>query len=163
MAVTKQQALSCREFHAEPCTKGPDGPRGGKGRVNIEVWRANGACKTWKTRPADFRLPVKYGFRGPYAYITNDNCEDFHVASECTVKEYRRMAKLSAYGRQEVARVQKTDNLGYRHQRALMSDDVVLEKHAQGSWKRRGKMKAGLTKDTWIDIYVNNGWEVVRG
>ena len=25
--------------------------------------RANGALKTWKTRPGDFRLPVKYGLR----------------------------------------------------------------------------------------------------
>jgi hypothetical protein len=25
--------------------------------------RINGKTQTWKTRPADFRIPVKYGFR----------------------------------------------------------------------------------------------------
>jgi hypothetical protein len=25
--------------------------------------RVSGACKTWKTRPEEFRLPVKYGLR----------------------------------------------------------------------------------------------------
>jgi hypothetical protein len=25
--------------------------------------RVNGACKTWATRPKQFRLPIKYGFR----------------------------------------------------------------------------------------------------
>lgn len=31
--------------------------------------RSNGGCKTWKTRPDDFKLPVKYGMY-EYDYIT---------------------------------------------------------------------------------------------
>jgi hypothetical protein len=81
--VTKAQAMTCREFHANGCVRMPDGPRGGKGKTHIEVWRANGRCQTWRTRPDDFKLPVKYGFKGPYTYITNGNAEQFHVASEC--------------------------------------------------------------------------------
>lgn len=42
--------------------------------------RVNGACKTWKTRPNEYRLPVKYGLRDCF-YIDESN------ASEWTVKE----------------------------------------------------------------------------
>ena len=34
--------------------------------------RVTGACKTWKTRPDEFRLPVKYGLRDS-GYIDHDN------------------------------------------------------------------------------------------
>jgi len=34
--------------------------------------RVNGACKTWKTRPDDFRLPVKHGLKHCF-YITPAN------------------------------------------------------------------------------------------
>lgn len=39
-------------------------------------WRVNGKCKTWKTRPDDFSLPIKHGLRD-YGYITQDNCHLF--------------------------------------------------------------------------------------
>ncbi len=32
--------------------------------------RRNGKTQTWKTRPSEFRIPLKYGFRG-YAEITH--------------------------------------------------------------------------------------------
>lgn len=79
--VTKQQAMTAREFHYGTC-KLIVGPRGGT-TDKREVWRANGACKLWKTRPDDFSLPIKYGFNGPYSYINNLNAEEFHVAAEC--------------------------------------------------------------------------------
>lgn len=34
-------------------------------------WRVNGMLKTWKTRPDEFRLPVKNGIRS-YDYITEN-------------------------------------------------------------------------------------------
>lgn len=40
--------------------------------------RVNGACKTWKTRPEDFSLPVKYGLRDCF-YITLVNAEQWKV------------------------------------------------------------------------------------
>lgn len=40
--------------------------------------RANGACKTWKTRPDDFRLPVKYGLKTCF-YITPHNANEWLV------------------------------------------------------------------------------------
>lgn len=36
--------------------------------------RRNGKTKTWKTRPGEFRIPIKVGFRGT-GYITNGNCQ----------------------------------------------------------------------------------------
>lgn len=41
--------------------------------------RANGRVKTWKTRPAEFRLPVKYGLRECF-YITPENAYQWCVA-----------------------------------------------------------------------------------
>jgi hypothetical protein len=36
--------------------------------------RVNGNVKTWKTRPKDFQIPVKYGIKACF-YITQDNGE----------------------------------------------------------------------------------------
>lgn len=41
--------------------------------------RVNGACKTWKTRPGDFRLPVKHGLKQCF-YITPANAGEWSVA-----------------------------------------------------------------------------------
>ncbi len=43
--------------------------------------RANGVCKTWKTRPKDYRLPVKHGLRECF-YITPVNNMDWEVTEE---------------------------------------------------------------------------------
>lgn len=42
--------------------------------------RVNGECKTWKTRPKEFRLPVKHGLNRCFN-ITEWNCEDWEVAA----------------------------------------------------------------------------------
>lgn len=81
--VTKQQALTARVFHyvgKQQC-KRTVGPRGGV-KVSIVECRRNGATKTWKTRPQEFRVPVKYGMY-EYAYISQDNAEDWHTAEDC--------------------------------------------------------------------------------
>lgn len=38
--------------------------------------RVNGVCKTWKTRPDDFQLPVKYGLKHCF-YLTSSNADDW--------------------------------------------------------------------------------------
>jgi hypothetical protein len=78
--VTKQQAMTCSEFHYGTCTR-TVGPRGAV-KEHIEHWRANGMCHTWVTRPNDFRLPIKYGLHG-YSYLDPHNAANFHVASDC--------------------------------------------------------------------------------
>lgn len=40
--------------------------------------RVNGKCKTWKTRPDEFKLPVKYGLRECF-YIDQTNCSEWNV------------------------------------------------------------------------------------
>jgi hypothetical protein len=42
------------------------------------VWRANGKCKTWITRPEEFKLPIKYGLY-TYGYLTNANAHLFEI------------------------------------------------------------------------------------
>lgn len=42
----------------------------------VRQFTVNGACKTWKTRPNDWCLPIKYGLY-EYGYVgTVANCED---------------------------------------------------------------------------------------
>ena len=38
--------------------------------------RANGRCKTWKTRPDDFQVPVKYGLKQCF-YLNPRNAADW--------------------------------------------------------------------------------------
>lgn len=39
--------------------------------------RVNGKLKTWKTRPSEFKLPVKHGLY-EYGYITEQNINDWN-------------------------------------------------------------------------------------
>ena len=43
--------------------------------------RVNGKCKTWKTRPEMFQLPVKHGLYTCF-YITEDNMHEWGVSEE---------------------------------------------------------------------------------
>ena len=40
--------------------------------------RVTGKCKTWKTRPDHFKLPVARGLY-EHSYITHENCEEWNV------------------------------------------------------------------------------------
>src|SRR5690349_3563608 len=75
--ITRQQALTAPAFHEdhEPAGK-------------IITWRRNGATKTWVTRPAEFRVPVKYGLRG-YGYITELTASGYHTEDECPTRHVR--------------------------------------------------------------------------
>ncbi len=71
--ITKNQAISAKrrdEFH-HILLKNADG--------SPLRCRANGACKTWKTRPEAFKLPVKYGLRQCF-YITEANAHEWTLA-----------------------------------------------------------------------------------
>jgi hypothetical protein len=52
--ITKEQAMTLHTFY-HVTLRNADG--------TAARCRSNGRCKTWKTRPEDFRLPVKYGLR----------------------------------------------------------------------------------------------------
>ncbi len=41
--------------------------------------RVSGKCITWKTRPDEFRLPVKFGFKTSF-YITETNAHEWSLA-----------------------------------------------------------------------------------
>ena len=43
--------------------------------------RSNGVCKTWKTRPDEFKLPVKHGLRTCF-YITEANASEWSLPQE---------------------------------------------------------------------------------
>jgi len=40
--------------------------------------RVTGKCKTWKTRPTHFRLPVKHGLYES-TYITHENVDEWRI------------------------------------------------------------------------------------
>jgi len=68
--ITKLQAIEGRDFHYK------------RSATACEKWRRNGATQTWKTRPNDFRVPVKYGLYG-YGQIRETDVGDVHLESEC--------------------------------------------------------------------------------
>ncbi len=77
--ITKEQALTWTSFIQVSI------PVHGRVATAMLVkpinWRANGKCKVWKTRPDDFKLPIKHGlYTYTYGYITQDNCHLFNVA-----------------------------------------------------------------------------------
>jgi len=83
--MTKEQCLNAggKEIHytgRHECTR-VVGPKGGV-KENITRVRASGQCQTWKRDTNRFRLPIKYGLYESWA-INQDNCGDFHLASEC--------------------------------------------------------------------------------
>jgi hypothetical protein len=90
MAITKEQAITEREFHDGcRCTVGPKGGI----KHTPSVWRRNGSTQTWKTRPEDFRIPVKYGMYD-YGQITQNEAHLVFTESDCPV-----CAAVNAYYR----------------------------------------------------------------
>lgn len=88
--VTKEQAIIAgyrTEFHYGDTNGFCRKIIGKRGEIKdiIEIWRSNGKCQTWKTRPNEFSLPIKYGSKGPHSYITHLNNQSYHLASECKV------------------------------------------------------------------------------
>jgi len=73
MPVTKEQAEVEDNFHSS-IYKNTDG--------SCQRWRRNGKTQFWKTRPEDFRVPIKYGLRR-YSAIERHNAEQFHVSKDC--------------------------------------------------------------------------------
>ena len=68
--ITKDQAMSNRYFkHASLKDS----------RGNPVKCRASGKCQTWKTRPEEFKLPVKYGLDKSF-YITPENAAEWVAA-----------------------------------------------------------------------------------
>ena len=78
MAITQAQALTLTAVHDDGGCPVNAGSRGDKGPI---VWRRNGATQTWKTRPADFRYPVKHGLRDYSAVTPSDN--HVHAPADC--------------------------------------------------------------------------------
>ena len=64
MAITLDQAKSLRhgDILHHVTNKNSDG--------TPQRWRVNGAVKTWKTRPNEVKIPVKYGMYS-YDYVTH--------------------------------------------------------------------------------------------
>lgn len=49
-----------------------------------ERWRRNGATKTWKTRPGEFRIPIKHGLY-TYGEITDRTAYMWHTSDDCAL------------------------------------------------------------------------------
>ncbi len=53
----------------------------------ITRWRVSGKAKTWKTRPNEFRLPIKFGMYESYA-ITDSNAHIFYDDVQTAIAEH---------------------------------------------------------------------------
>jgi hypothetical protein len=59
---------------------------GARGAIHLRftACRTMGQLKTWKTRPNEFRLPVKHGMsKYGSAYIDHDNADHWHREEDC--------------------------------------------------------------------------------
>jgi hypothetical protein len=85
--ITRQQALVEPEFHTNRCAR-VVGPRGGV-QITQQRVRRNGMTQTWKTRPDEWRIPVKYGIaaRGQFSIFSRD-ADRWHAASECPLQTH---------------------------------------------------------------------------
>ena len=71
--LSKERALGERVFHEDHSDTG-----------RIFRWRRSGQTKTWKTRPYEYRVPVKFGLFKNDALTTTDDAY-FHAARDCRV------------------------------------------------------------------------------
>lgn len=92
--ITYSQALREHEFHFGQCTR-TDGPRGGV-KFSVTRVRRNGMTQTWKTRPTEFSIPVKYGVKNAFR-ITQHDAAQWHAASECPLSKSEQ--NMAAAGR----------------------------------------------------------------
>ena len=78
--ITKEQALTAKEFHRASFCQKSIGPRGGI-TTRVIIWRRNGKTQIWKRTPSLFMIPVKHGLKS-YAYITEANAELYHISDD---------------------------------------------------------------------------------
>ena len=102
--ITYQSAMDCHTFYHRTVRYAGRGKRPG---APYQA-RRNGATKTWKTRPGQFRIPIKIGFR-EYGYIDNNNADewatrpDFQEAWEEYAENTRREQQASEIGQLQAA------------------------------------------------------------
>ena len=70
--LTKEDAIRGTFFHENHA------PNAEK----IRLWRRNGKTQTWKSRPNDFRVPVKHGLYD-YAQIREFDAVAYHTEENC--------------------------------------------------------------------------------
>ncbi len=69
--ISFEEAMTANYFHEDHAS-------GGK----VYVWHRNGRTKIWKTRPGEFRIPVKYGLYD-YGYIDHTMADVVHTEEDC--------------------------------------------------------------------------------
>ena len=72
--ITKDQAIELREVFTVGLSRVCDEPTGYK----VYRWRRNGSTQVWKTRPNDWRLPVKFGLR-TYGSFNQDDAASVYA------------------------------------------------------------------------------------
>jgi hypothetical protein len=82
MSVTFEQAIASSQFHFGECSVSYGVTGKARPRLQQNVWRRNGATKTWKSRPGAFRIPVKHGMY-QYGYIDDTMNAIVHAAEDC--------------------------------------------------------------------------------
>lgn len=120
MAITKDQAMTLGEVfavtHEERLFSREDRKRGYK----VFRYRRNGATQVWKTRPTEWRMPIKYGIRAH---------GQFSVTHEDADRLYATEAEAVAYGEEVLAGKRFFAALGastMRRGEGMVEDDFVL-------------------------------------
>jgi hypothetical protein len=91
--------------------------------------RANGKCITWKTRPEEFRLPVKYGLSG-YGYITERNAGEWCLTAGEALGQVSLEVVLSTVGMIKSGAVQQSTLMADPYQYGI---DII--NHLEQFWE----------------------------
>lgn len=58
-----------------------------------QVWKITGKPKTWKTRPNEFKIPIKRGLY-EYGYLNEGNVQSFHLTEQGAVNAREEKNKI---------------------------------------------------------------------
>ena len=151
--MTREQAINSKvgdvlHFNGwdnqSPCTASV-GPRGGYKETVCRV-RVNGKCKTWKTRPGAFCLPVKRGLRD-CGYVTERTADSFHVEEECPLYKPRPV------GEEGYKRPQPAQDLPNACSHRFGFDDMVVDMCLIGTKKDCKCTVVDEEKCEWAKAY----------
>lgn len=159
--ITKAQALALRYGEIVHYTGKHEcsrhiGPRGGV-TENVTRARVSGKCKTWLSRPDDFRIPVKHGLYES-GEITHLLAGDWHVEDECplyhatqppTSATVRELA--TAQERRRIAMADKA--LGVIYTIKIDPEDIPIEGNVQAS----GDDEADKKQEAWVREQLTSG------
>lgn len=105
-----------------------------------QLWRRNGSTQTWKTRPTEYRIPVKNGLKN-FGYITHTT--EAHLERACTVVPVRNLTGVKS------SNVQPDNSVGRLMRYTFLFDNTSILFSAVGVPNRVYMAQLDPTTQVW--------------